>query len=266
MTFILCAVFTLTGVLMVPAMLRFMSTPDDVFDGAALYLRIYFGGVTGLMLYNMGAGILRAVGDSRRPLYFLIVSALTNTALDLVFVACFGWGIAGVAIATVIAQAISAALVLMSLSRTTAAYGILWDRLKINAVILKRIWQIGLPSAMQQAVTSFSNVFVQSYINHFGSACMAGWTSYGKIDQFVLLPMQSLSLSAMTFVGQNLGAGDLKRAKRGTNCAIGVSLAITAVLVALIITFSGPMIRLFSADPEVLSYGTLFIRTMLPFS
>mgnify|MGYP000958326120 FL=1 len=132
MTFILCVVFTLVGVLMVPYMLRLMSTPDDVFDGAAQYLRIYFYGVTGLMIYNMGAGILQAVGDSKRPLYFLIVSALTNTVLDLVFVVCCGWGIAGVAIATVIAQCLSAALVLIVLTRTTASYSIFWSHMRID--------------------------------------------------------------------------------------------------------------------------------------
>jgi putative MATE family efflux protein len=170
LTFILCVIFTFIGVLMVPHMLRLMSTPEDVFDGAAQYLRIYFFGVTGLMVYNMGAGILQAVGDSRRPLYFLIVSALTNTVLDLVFVVNFGWGIAGVAIATVIAQCLSAVLVIIVLTRSTASYSLTWSRMRLDIAMLNRILKIGLPSALQQAITSFSNVFVQSYINQFGSA------------------------------------------------------------------------------------------------
>jgi Na+-driven multidrug efflux pump len=140
---------------MVPYMLRMMSTPDDVFDGAALYLRIYFYGVTGLLIYNMGSGILRAVGDSRRPLYFLIFSALVNTVLDLVFVICFGWGIAGVAIATIIAQFLSAALVLYVLTRTTGCYRIIWNRILVSGTMLNRIWKIGLPSALQQASPRF---------------------------------------------------------------------------------------------------------------
>lgn len=265
MTFILCVVFTLVGVLMVPYMLRLMSTPDDVFDGAAQYLRIYFYGVTGLMIYNMGAGILQAVGDSKRPLYFLIVSALTNTVLDLVFVVCCGWGIAGVAIATVIAQCLSAALVLIVLTRTTASYSIFWSHMRINIGILRSIWKIGLPSALQQAITSFSNVFVQSYVNQFGSACMAGWTSYGKIDQFILLPMQSMSLSTTTFVGQNLGANNIKRARTGTHRAVIISLAVTAVLVVPVMIFAGQLIPLFNTDPNVIMYGTLFIRIISPF-
>lgn len=265
MTFILCVVFTLVGVLMVPYMLRLMSTPDDVFDGAAQYLRIYFYGVTGLMIYNMGAGILQAVGDSKRPLYFLIVSALTNTVLDLVFVVCCGWGIAGVAIATVIAQCLSAALVLIVLTRTTASYSIFWSHMRINIGILRSIWKIGLPSALQQAITSFSNVFVQSYVNQFGSACMAGWTSYGKIDQFILLPMQSMSLSTTTFVGQNLGANNIKRARTGTHRAVIISLAVTAILVVPVMIFAGQLIPLFNTDPNVIMYGTLFIRIISPF-
>lgn len=265
MTFILCVVFTIVGVLMVPYMLRLMSTPADVFDGAAQYLRIYFYGVTGLMIYNMGAGILQAVGDSKRPLYFLIVSALTNTVLDLVFVIFCGWGIAGVAIATVIAQCLSAALVLIVLTRTTASYSIFWNHMRINNNMLRSIWKIGLPSALQQAITSFSNVFVQSYVNQFGSACMAGWASYGKIDQFILLPMQSLALSTTTFVGQNLGANNIKRAKAGTHRAVVISLAVTAVLVVPVMIFAGQLISWFNTDLNVIMYGTMFIRIVSPF-
>ncbi len=265
MTFILCAIFTLIGVLMVPYMLRFMSTPDDVFDGAAQYLYIYFFGVTGLLVYNMGSGILRAVGDSRRPLYFLVVSALTNTVLDLVFVISFGWGIAGVAIATVIAQCLSAVLVLAVLTRSISSYQITWSHMRLNVVILRKIWKIGIPSALQHAITSFSNVFVQSYINQFGSACMAGWSSYSKIDQFALLPIQSLALSTTTFVGQNLGANDVKRAKTGTHRAVVISLITTAILILPLITFAKPMISMFNSDPQVLEYGTMFIRIISPF-
>lgn len=265
MTFILCAAFTLIGVLMVPYMLRAMSTPDDVFFGAAEYLRIYFLGVTGLMVYNMGAGILRAVGDSRRPLYFLIFSAITNTALDLAFVVNFGWGIAGVAIATVIAQCLSAALVLIVLTRSSGAYKITWRRIRLSGRMLRTICRIGMPPALQQAITAFSNVFVQAYINQFGSACMAGWTAYSKIDQFALLPSQALSLSTTTFVGQNLGADNVKRAKAGTNRALGLALTATLVLIAPLILFPRPLISLFNTDPEVLRYGELFMRVISPF-
>ncbi|MPM61196.1 Multidrug resistance protein MdtK [bioreactor metagenome] len=137
--------------------------------------------------------------------------------------------------------------------------------MRINIGILRSIWKIGLPSALQQAITSFSNVFVQSYVNQFGSACMAGWTSYGKIDQFILLPMQSMSLSTTTFVGQNLGANNIKRARTGTHRAVIISLAVTAVLVVPVMIFADQLIPLFNTDPNVIMYGTLFIRIISPF-
>ncbi len=265
MTVGLGVIFTFIGIFMTPMMLNLMSTPADVFDGAALYLRIYFGGVLGLMLYNMVSGILRAVGDSKRPLYFLILSSLLNVVLDLAFVLIFHWGIAGVAIATIIAQFISAFLLLVVLARSDEDYKLVLRDLKMDTEILKRIVRIGLPAGLQMAVTSFSNVFVQSYINRFGSACMAGWTSYSKIDQFVLLPMQSLSLSATTFVGQNLGAGNLSRAKKGTRVSMAISVAITAVLTVLLIAFSSQLLMLFNQDENVLYYGNIFIRYLAPF-
>ena len=265
MTVGLGVIFTFIGIFMTPLMLNLMSTPADVFDGAALYLRIYFGGVLGLMLYNMVSGILRAVGDSKRPLYFLILSSLLNVVLDLAFVLIFHWGIAGVAIATIIAQFISAFLLLVVLARSDEDYKLVLRDLKMDAEILKRIVRIGLPAGLQMAVTSFSNVFVQSYINRFGSACMAGWTSYSKIDQFVLLPMQSLSLSATTFVGQTLGAGNLSRAKKGTRVSMAISVAITAVLTVLLIAFSSQLLMLFNQDENVLYYGNIFIRYLAPF-
>ena len=265
MTVGLGVIFTFIGIFMTPMMLNLMSTPADVFDGAALYLRIYFGGVLGLMLYNMVSGLLRAVGDSKRPLYFLVLSSLLNVVLDLAFVLIFHWGIAGVAIATIIAQFISAFLLLVVLARSDEDYKLVLRDLKMDAEILKRIVRIGLPAGLQMAVTSFSNVFVQSYINRFGSACMAGWPSYSKIDQFVLLPMQSLSLSATTFVGQNLGAGNLSRAKKGTRVSMAISVAITAVLTVLLIAFSSQLLMLFNQDENVLYYGNIFIRYLAPF-
>jgi putative MATE family efflux protein len=265
MTFILSAAFTVIGVAMVPFMLRAMNTPADVFAGAAEYLRIYFYGVAGLMIYNMGAGILRAVGDSRRPLYFLIFSAIANTVLDLVFVINFGWGIAGVAIATVVAQCLSAVLVLIVLTRSSGSYRIDWRRMRINGRMLRTICKIGLPPALQQAVTSFSNVFVQAYINQFGKACMAGWTAYSKIDQFALLPSQAIALSTTTFVGQNLGADNLTRAKAGTNRALGLALTATLVLIAPLVLFPRELIFIFNKDPEVLWYGEFFMRVISPF-
>ncbi|MFR8035087.1 MAG: MATE family efflux transporter [Lachnospiraceae bacterium] len=264
-TIIMSVVFSILGVLLVPAMLHLMKTPDDVFDQSATYLRIYFAGGAGLMFYNMGSGIMRAVGDSKRPLYFLILSALINTVLDVLFVAGFHWGVAGAAIATIIAQGISAVLVMITLTREKESYRIIWSKIHIYKEMLGKIFSVGFPVAIQQAVTSFSNVFVQSYINNFGSACMAGWSSYGKIDKFCMLPMQSVALSVTTFVGQNLGSGNLKRAKRGSLVALAMSVSISVLMMIPILIFAPQLVGLFNQDPDVLQFGTLFLRFMMPF-
>ena len=265
MTFALGIICTGIGVAFVPFMLRFMDTPENVIPEATLYLRIYFGGILTLMLYNMGSGILRAVGDSRRPLYFLIFSACTNVVLDLLFVLVFGMGVDGVALATVIAQLLSAILVLFVLTRSYACYRLVWSHMKIDWQILKKIFAIGFPAAVQSAITSFSNVFVQSYINHFGSACMAGYTSYSKIDQFVMLPMQSISQASTTFVGQNLGADQLERSKKGVTTSVLIAVGITAFLTILLNIFARPLLTMFSQEADVLVYGVQFIRVMSPF-
>ncbi len=215
---------TAVGVLMVPAMLRFMSTPDDVMESASVYLRIYFSGVSGLLVYNMGSGILRAVGDTKRPLMFLCFSSFLNIGLDLLFVIIFHLGIAGVGYATIIAQFLSAALILLLLTKSTDVYRFSWKDLCVKKDILKQILIVGLPTGLQQALTSFSNVFVQSYINSFGSGCMAGWSCYTKIDQFIMLPLRSMGQASTTFVSQNIGARDIPRSKKGTATALVMAL------------------------------------------
>ena len=194
--------FTFAGFLLVPFMLRLMQTPEDVFPQAKLYLEIYFSGALGLLIYNMGSGILRAVGDTKRPLYFLIFTSILNTVLDLVFVIVFKAGIAGAAIATIISQFISAIMVLVLLTRADDIYKLTWNDLRIDLPILKFIMQIGLPAGVQSMITSVSNVFVQSYINGFGSGCMAGWGAYNKLDSFIFLPINSLGQAATTFVSR----------------------------------------------------------------
>ncbi|MEN6314320.1 MAG: MATE family efflux transporter [Clostridiaceae bacterium] len=265
MTFLISAVLTVVGVISVPYMLRLMDTPDDVFQQASIYLRIYFTGATGLLLYNMGSGILRAVGDSRRPLYFLVFSAVVNTVLDLVFVIVFDMGVAGVAWATVIAEILSAVLILLVLSRTAGSYRLYWNHLRINMAMLKSIVRIGLPSSIQQGVTSFSNVFVQGYINGFGSACMAGYSAYNKVDALALLPMQSIAMGNTTFVGQNLGAGKITRAKKGVTTSLLLSIACTALVIIPLVIFASPIISLFNDEADVIYYGTMYMRFVSPF-
>ena len=264
-TLVLSVVFTFLGIALVPPLLRMMSTPEDVMPGATLYLRIYFAGVIGLMFYNIGSGILRAVGDSRRPLYFLIFSAVVNTILDLVFVVGFKMGIDGVAYATIISQVLSAILTLYVLARADGPYKVIFKDIKFNQAMTQRIVRLGIPTGLQQAITSFSNVFVQGYVNQFGSACMAGWSSYNKIDMFVMLPMMSISLASTTFVGQNIGAGQIDRAKKGTRVATGMSLLVTVILMIPVMIFARQLVGMFNSDAEVLSYGAMLIRLITPF-
>lgn len=260
-TFVCGALFTVIGVAMIHPMLAFMSTPDDVMDAASEYLTIYFAGISGLLVYNMGSGILRAVGDTRRPLYFLILTSVVNAVLDLLFVIVFQAGVAGVAYATIIAQFLSAGMVLLLLSKTSDVYRLTWRDLRCDTSILKQIFSIGLPAGLQSVLTAFSNVFVQSYINSFGSACMAGWSCYNKLDTFIMLPMQSISQAATTFVGQNIGAEREDRVNQGTVRSILLTLEITAGIAALLFFFAPSATRLFNSDQEVIKYGTLFLRT-----
>ena len=260
MTFLFSAAFTAIGVGMVRPLLRFMSTPEDVFDDAATYLTIYFMGFSGLLIYNMGSGILRAVGDSMRPLMFLALTSVLNIALDLAFVIGLGAGIAGVAYATIIAQFVSAALTLTLLTRSKDIYRLTWRDLRVSAPVLRRIFSVGLPAGVQSVITAFSNIFVQSYVNFFGSSVMAGWASYNKLDQFIMLPIQSSAMAATTFVSQNIGAGQTARANRGTRITVALSTAFTGLIAAVLFAFAEPAIRLFTKDASVIRYGALFIR------
>ena len=265
LTFVMGIALTAVGILMIPTALRLIKMPAEAVADAATYLRIIFSGIMGQMIYNMGAGILRAVGDSRRPFYFLIASACTNIVLDLVFVIRFHMGVAGVAWATIISQAFSAVLVLVTLMGSESVVQVKLRWLRVNWAILKKIFTIGLPAAIQLAVTAFSNIFVQSYINFFGTDCMSGWTTYAKVDQLMFLPMQSIALASTTFVGQNLGKGNVERARTGVSTALKLSLGITAVILVPLMLFAPQITAFFNDKPEVIEYGTLLLRLLSPF-
>ncbi len=265
MTLAMAAVFTAAGVIMSPYMVDMMKAPADVRPEAVSYLTIYFSGVAGLMVYNIGAGILRAVGDSQRPFYFLCVSALMNTVLDLLFVLAFDMGVAGVAWATVIAQCTSAVLVIITLMRSKSCIRLIPRRLRISFDMLKKIFKVGIPAALQMAVTSFSNIFVQSYINYFQTDVMAGWTAYNKIDQILFLPMQSISLASTTFVGQNLGKKQVERAKRGANISLMMAAVSTVVIMIPVMLFAPKFVAFFNSKPEVVEYGAMLLRAISPF-
>lgn len=265
LTFIMGIISTLGGLLLSDPLLKLMDTPDDVYADAKTYLVIYFSGVTGLLLYNMASGVLRAVGDSKRPLYFLIFSALCNTVLDLVFVLVFDLGVAGVAYATILSQFLSAVLTLIALTRSKEAYGIRWRHLVFKLKELKAILAIGLPTAIQQGVTSFSNVFVQGYINILGSDVMAGWSAYSKVDGFATLPMSAISIASSTFVGQNYGAKQLKRARNGANVSLAMCLGVTIFLGAIVMIAAPFLSGWFSDDANVIYYTVFFVRLITPF-
>ena len=265
MTAGLSVLFTVLGLSLIPVFLDFLKMPSDVRTEATAYLSIWFSGITGLMVYNIGAAIMRAVGDSRRPFIYLVVAAITNTVLDLLFVIVFKWGVSGVAAATIIAQGLSALLTVISLCRNDSCVKISLKGMRFHADIMKEILLIGLPAAIQMTITSFSNIFVQSYINFFGKEVMGGWSAYTKIDQLVFLPMQSLALASTTFVGQNIGQNQVKRAEKGANTALLMSLASTAALIVPIMIFSGKLVGIFNTNAEIISYGSLFLRWLTPF-
>ena len=264
-TLILGVAVTFLGLILVPFMLDLMKTPESVFSEAKIYLTIYFSGVIGLMIYNIGSGILRAVGDSTRPFIFLVVCALLNVVLDLLFVIKFGMGVDGVAYATIISQGVSAVLVIITLMRTNTCIKLIPSHLKIDFESLGKIVRVGIPTAIQFSLTAFSNVFVQAYINQFGQDCMSGWTAYGKIDQFMFLPMQSLAMAATTFVGQNLGYNKVDRAKKGITVSMTVSVIATVVIMIPVMVFAKPLVTFFEDAPQVVEYGVLFLRYISPF-
>lgn len=265
-TFLCSIFFTVTSVAFAPYMLKMMSTPDDVMEPASLYLRIYFSGVSGLLVYNMGSAILRAVGDTRRPLCFLCFSSIMNIGLDLLFVIAFHMGIAGVAYATIISQFLSAILVLIIINRDKETFHFNFKDFTMDLPMVKQILIIGFPAGLQQSLTAFSNVYVQSYVNSFGSECMAGWSCYTKIDQFILLPIQSMGQAATTFVSQNVGAKNLKRAKEGTIKGLFMAVLVTVSSASLLWLYAPFMVSLFNREPEVVRYGVLFIRLCVFFT
>ncbi len=255
---------TIIGVVFTPAILKLVNVDPEVMADSVLYLRIYFMGILGLIVYNMCSGMLRAVGDSRHPLYFLIVSSVINVVLDILFVAVFNLGIAGVAYATLIAQFASAILSIRQLMRADQMYKLELKKVRFHMDILKRIIKIGLPSALQNAIVSFSNVVVQANINSFGKEAMAGAGSYMKVDGFALMPVMSFSMALTTFVGQNIGAKEFERVKKGTK--IGVLMSCTTILIIsmILLVFAPQVMSIFSSNPNVIAVGKTMMYSVVP--
>ena len=260
LTAILSVLFTALGLSFTKPLLHAIGVPEDVMPNSALYLSIYFWGMTFSLFYNMGSGILRAIGDSKNPLFYLIAASLVNIVLDFLFVCGFGMGVEGAAIATIIAQAVSAALVMGKLLMTREIYRVRLGEICFDRKMIRRIVDIGLPAAIQQSITSFSNVVVQSYINRFGTAAMAGYSATLRIDGFLQLPLQSFNMAITTFVGQNIGARKYKRVKKGIFAAwVMSSLIILAGSVGMY--FGAPLlISVFTNDPQVIGNGSSMLR------
>lgn len=256
---------TALGIWFVPILLELMNTPESVLPNSILYFRIYFGGVMAVILYNTASGIFQAVGDSKHPLYYLIVSSITNVVLDLLFVAVFHWGVAGAGYATVISQCVSAALGFIRLSRVDTVYRVDWHKIRLNPTMLKQILAMGIPSGLQNSIISIANIVVQSNINAFGAMAVAGCGAYSRIEGFGFLPITSFTLSMTTFIGQNLGAKKYDRAKKGSVFGIFATI-ILAELVGLMIYWLSPLfIACFSREPQVIEYGVLQARTVTLF-
>lgn len=256
---------TVLGIILVPVLLRLMKTPESVLPNSILYFRIYFGGVMASILYNTSSGIFQAVGDSKHPLYYLITSSITNIVLDLLFVAVFHMGIAGAGFATVISQCISAILGFTRLSRIDTVYRVDFRKIRLNLPMLRQILSMGIPSGLQNSIISIANIVVQSNINAFGAMAVAGCGAYSRIEGFGFLPITSFALSMTTFIGQNLGAKEYERAKKGSIFGIFASISLAELVGILIYKLAPLLISCFSRVPEVIEYGTLQAHTVTLF-
>ena len=265
LTLAMGVVLTVVGLVFNDPILKAIGVPSDVFSEASTYLSIYFWSLIFVMIYNMGSGILRSVGDSKRPLYFLIFSSVVNIVLDFLFVKYFDFGVAGAGYATLIAQAISAIMVMYVLMKTNDSYKVVLKDIKFDKEILLRIIKIGLPTGFQQSIVSLSNVIVQSYINVYGASVIAGYSVTIKIDGFVTLPLQAFNMAITTFVGQNIGAKKYERVKKGAYITTFLAMVTIGFFVVIMYFFGCDFIALFNQEKDVIDAGRLMQLTFLPF-
>lgn len=257
-------VITIAGIALAPWLLRLMNTPEQLMKDSLTYLRIYFGGILFVFIYNMGSSILRAVGDSKRPLYYLIVCCILNIVLDLLLVVVFHMGVAGAAIATVFSQAVSAVLVTVALARSEDLYQLRFREIRFykNALI-SLVW-IGLPAGFQSTMYSISNMVIQTSLNALGTDTVAAWTAFGKIDSLYWMVNNSFGIAVTTFVGQNFGAGKYDRMKRSVRVGIGMALVAAVAITGLFFAAGEPIFHLFTTDSGVITIGMQILRLMAP--
>lgn len=257
-------VITTVGLICSPILLRVMNTTEEVIGPSATYLRIYFGGILFVFIYNIGSSILRAVGDSKRPLYYLIVCCIINIVLDVVLVVGLGMGVAGAAIATVFAQGVSAVLVVMALCRSTDLFRLEIRKIRFHREALELLIKIGLPAGLQSVMYSFSNVIIQTSLNSFGTNTMAAWTAYGKIDSFFWMVISAFGISITTFVGQNYGARKFGRMRKSVRICIGMAMGASVAISAIFLLFGKYVYQLFTTDAAVIEIGMHMMVLMAP--
>ena len=262
---ILGVILSAIGVIFSRDLLIWMKTPKSVLKDSVLYLQIYCGGLIFNVIYNMATGILNAAGNSKRPLIYLAIASVTNIILDLVFIKELKWGVKGAAIATDISQALSCVLAVGYLLRVNSDYKLIVKELKIHGNTAKQIIRVGLPTAIQNMVISFSNVLVQSSVNSYGATAMAGYAAYLKIDGFNILPVLSISMAVTTFTGQNVGAKKPDRIKKGMWTALIMGVLYTVIIGVVILLTSHTVLGLFTKDNEVITYGQLAMKYFCPF-
>lgn len=256
------AVLTVIGVWLTPTFLRWMGTAPEVLPDAIIYFRYYFIGALAFVMYNICTSIMNALGDSRRPLHYLIISSLTNIVLDLLFIGVFHWGVWAAAVATTISQAVSMVFCLIHLTKKGTIYQIQFKKLRIDREMLSQIVRYGFPSGVQNSVIGLANVIVQTNINAFGKVAMAAYGAYSKLEGFAFLPVTSFMMALTTFVGQNLGAGLHERAKKGSRFGILTSVVIAEVIGVAMYLFAPQLVALFSPTPEVVALGVRQMRTI----
>ena len=257
------AFIALAGVLLAPRVLALIGTPETCMEDAILYCRVYFGGACASMVYNMGAGLLRAMGDSRRPMIFLIVCCFVNIAADLLFIYVFQMGVAGAALATILSQLISALLILSVLMKQTDAGNLELKKIRFHKSLLLSILRIGVPAGIQLMMFDFSNLIVQSSINTFGDATIAAWTAFGKADAWTWQISGALGVSVTTFVGQNFGAQKYDRVRRSVWVCMGLGIAMLGALSILEFTFREFLLGIFTTDPEVIRIGVQMVSCIV---
>ncbi len=255
---------TFIGILAAPFMLRLMNTPADIMDGSLTYLRIYFTGILFVLIYNMGSAILRATGDSKTPLYILIICCVINIILDTAFVLLFHMGVAGVAVATLIAQAVSAILVTVKLIRSGGLLRLSPGKIRFHGPLLKLQLKLGLPTGFESILFAITNIAIQAAINTFGTDTTAAWSAYGKLDAIFWMVSTAFGISITTFVGQNYGAGKMDRVRRSTRVCLCMDLAVSFVLVVILIASRSLLFRLFTTDETVVRIGSDMLLFITP--